>query len=328
VEIVLAIYSGIKAPIITDYLTLTQPVYRDDIKKYGYPVKINFNIQEIKKNSHFDSNMQNDMAITFTFEKGEKVILLLVEHWSDKAKFDIHRFAHYLIDLSKRFPKTDIFPVALFTDKSEKWLKEPEKEIKIVCLDETYMYFKYKLIRMKNHEAQTYSNTKSRFIAVLRSAMKRDVEKKILLTVELFTNYKEIEEDIRTVIKNMDAIDFFLEIKADEREKIIKIMESSENRRDMMLTLSQELKRRGFEKGLEEGIQKGRQEGYQEGRWEGLEEGRQEGEQEGILKGKFETADAMLKEKMPVEKVAQLTGLPLKDIKKLKFLNDIQQYKG
>ncbi len=66
-------------------------------------------------------------------------------------------------------------------DKSEKWLKEPEKEIKIVCLDETYMYFKYKLIRMKDHEAQTYSNTKNRFIAVLRSAMKKDVEKKILI---------------------------------------------------------------------------------------------------------------------------------------------------
>ena len=27
----------------------------DIIKKYGYPVKINFNIQEVKKSSHFDS---------------------------------------------------------------------------------------------------------------------------------------------------------------------------------------------------------------------------------------------------------------------------------
>ncbi len=155
------------------------------------------------------------------------------------------------------------------------------------------MYFKYKLIRMKDHEVQNYSNTKNRFIAVLRSAMKRDVEKKILLAVELMKSYREIEEDIRTVIKNMDAIDFFLEIKADEKEKIIKIMESSENRRDMMLTLSQELKRRGFEKGL------------------------QAGRQEGILEGKLETAEALLKEKMPVEKIAQITGLPLKDIKKL-----------
>ncbi len=116
------------------------------------------------------------------------------------------------------------------------------------------MYFKYKLIRMKDHEARNYSNTKNRFIAVLRSAMKRDVE-----------------------------------------EKIIKIIEAIENRRDMMLTLSQELKKRGFEKGL----------------------------QEGILKNKLETAEAMLKEKMPVEKIAQFIGLSLKDIKKL--VKNVQQ---
>ncbi len=306
--------------LLRDYPVEALEFFNEDIiKKYGYPVKIDFNIQEIKKSSHFDSNMQNDMAITFTFENGKKVILVLVEHWSDKAKFDIHRFAHYLIDLSKRFPKTDIFPVALFTDKSEKWIKEPEKEIKIVCLDETYMYFKYKLIRMKDHEARNYSNTKNRFIAVLRSAMKRDVEKKIFLAVELFKNYRKIEKDIRTVIKNIDAIDFFLEIKADEREKIIKIIEASENRRDMMLTFSQELKKRGFEKGLQEG----RLAGIQKGRQEGRKEGRQEGRQEGIFEGKLQTAEALLKEKMPVEKIAQITGLPLKDIKKL--MKNIQQ---
>jgi len=241
--------------------------------------------------------MKNDMAITFTFAKGEKVILMLVEHWSDKAKFDIHRFAHYLIDLSKRFPEAEIFPVALFTDKSEKWIKEPEREIKIVCLDETYMYFKYKLIRMKDHEARSYSNTKNRFVAVLRSAMRREAEKKVLLAIELLKNYRQIEEDIRILIKNMDAIDYFLEISAAEREEMIKIIDETENRGDVMLTLSQELKKRGFEKGLQKGIQKGIK--------------------EGVLKGKLETAEAMLNEKIPAERIAQITGLPLKEIKKL-----------
>jgi len=268
----------------------------DIIKKYGHPVKIDFNIQEIKKNSHFDSNMKNDMAITFTFRKGEKVILMLVEHWSDKAKFDIHRFAHYLIDLAKRFPQAEIFPVALFTDKSEKWIKEPEREIKIICLDETYMYFKYKLIRMKDHEARHYSNTKNRFIAVLRSAMRREAEKKIILALELYKYYSQIEEDIRTVIKNMDAIDFFLEISAAEREEIIKIIDETENRGDVMLTLSQELKKRGFEKGR----------------------------LEGKLEAKLETAAAMLKEKMSVEKISKITSLPLEEINKLAAKNKQQ----
>ncbi len=74
-----------------------------------------------------------------------------------------------------------------------------------------------------------------------------------------------------------------------------------------MLTLSQELKRRGFEKGLEEG------------RLAGI----QEGQQEGILKNKLETAEALLKENMSVEKISQITGLPLKDIKKL--MKDVHQ---
>ena len=80
-----------------------------------------------------------------------------------------------------------------------------------------------------------------------------------------------------------------------------------------MLTLSQELKKRGFEKGIQEGIQKGRQEGHQAG----IEKGLQKGRQEGILEGKLETAEALLKEKMPVEKIAQITGLSLQDIQKL-----------
>ena len=35
------------------------------------------------------------------------------------------------------------------------------------------------------------------------------------------------------------------------------------------------------------------------------------------LKGKLETAEAMLNEKIPAERIAQITGLPLKEIKKL-----------
>ena len=177
----------------------------------------------------------------------------------------------------------------------------PEREIKIVCLDETYMYFKYKLIRMKDHEARHYSNTKNRFIAVLRSAMRREAEKKVFLAIELLKNYREIEKDIKAVIKNMDAIDFFLEISAAEREEMIKIIDETENRGDVMLTLSQELKKRGFEKGRLEG--------------------KIEGKIEGKLEAKLEAAEAMLKEKMSLEKIAKITSLPLEEINKLAAKN-------
>jgi len=64
---------------------------------------------------------------------------------------------------------------------------------------------------------------------------------------------------------------------------------------------------------MQAGIQRGHQIGVQKG----LQKGLQKGIKEGILKGKLETAEAMLKEKMPADKIAQITGLPLKEIKKL-----------
>ena len=41
--------------LLRDYPIEALEFFNEDIiKRYGYPVKINFNIQEIKKNSHFD----------------------------------------------------------------------------------------------------------------------------------------------------------------------------------------------------------------------------------------------------------------------------------
>ena len=150
--------------LVRDYPEDALDFFKPEITaKYGKPVKIDFNIQEVKKHSHFDRNMKNDIAVTYTFEDDRRVVLVLVEHWSDRAKFDIYRFAHYMIDLGRRFPGTEILPVALFTDRSEKWLKQPERELVIRCLDETYLHFRYDLIRMKNHEAERYIDTKNKF---------------------------------------------------------------------------------------------------------------------------------------------------------------------
>ena len=44
----------------------------------------------------------------------------------------------------------------------------------------------------------------------------------------------------------------------------------------------------------------------------------QEGFQEGKLEGKLETAANLIKEKMSVKKISEITGLPEKEIKKIK----------
>ncbi|MDR1397497.1 MAG: PD-(D/E)XK nuclease family transposase, partial [Desulfarculales bacterium] len=81
----------------------------------------------------------------------------------------------------------------------------------------------------------------------------------------------------------------------------------------------------GERKGRQEGEQKGRlegiQEGEQKGRLEGIQEGEQKGRLEGKLEGKLEgiqeVAANALRENMPAETVARLTGLPLAEVKQI-----------
>jgi len=256
------------------------------IQKYGKPVEISFVIQEVKKHSHYDKNLKNDIAVCYTFGKNRRVVLVLIEHWSDKAKFDIHRFAQYTIDLSKRFPEAEILPVALFADRSEKWHKQPDAELKVGCFGKEYLSFRYQLVRLKDHQAEHYRKTKNRFVAVLRSAMHYESEKKLSLAVEYIQDYAYIEKDIRLIEKNLIIMEYFLEITEPEKEIIIEMMEE---RRDSNMIV-QELKRRGYQEGMEQGKYEAKQ----------------------------ETAQALLNENMSVEKISQITGLSVEEIEDLR----------
>ena len=89
-------------------------------------------------------------------------------------------------------------------------------------------------------------------------------------------------------------------------------------------------KEQGLKAGRQEGLAEGRQEGLAEGRQEGLAEGtqkgRQEGRQEGLAEGRQEGRTErdkevilnMLKEKADINFISKITGLPVKEIKKLK----------
>ena len=280
------------------------------IQKYGKPVEVSFVIQEVKKHSHYDKNLKNDIAVCYTFGDKRRVVLVLIEHWSDRAKFDIHRFAHYIIDLSKRFPEAEILPVALFTDRSKSWLKPPDSEIRVRCFGEIYLCFSYQLVRMKDYQAERYLKTKNRFIAVLRSAMRYDLEKKISLAVEYIRGYGYIEDDIRIIEKNIAIIEYFLEITAVEKEAIIEMMEE---RRDSNMIV-QELKKRGYQEGMQQGIREGKLQGVQEGMKRGIQQGMEKGKHE----ARQETARALLGENMSVEKISRITGLDAGEIERLK----------
>ena len=56
----------------------------------------------------------------------------------------------------------------------------------------------------------------------------------------------------------------------------------------------------------------------EKGRWEGLRKGRQEGRQEGLQAGRQEVILNMLKKRLDISLISEVTGLPVKKIKALK----------
>jgi quinol monooxygenase YgiN len=273
----------------------------DIIRDRGLPEKIEFNLQEIKKHSQYDMNMKNDLAVTYTFKSGQKTLLVLIEHWSDKAKFDIHRFAHYIIDLNKRFPDIEILPIALFTDRADRWRDPPSDNISIGCMDKIYLEFRYRLIRMKDYQAELFLETKNRFLAVMRAAMKYDMRKKIFLAVEMLTNYYYLEKEIKSFYRNSDIIEYFLVIGKDEKDRIIEELESKQEG-EMVV---QELLNRGIEKGRMQGIE------------EGIEQGIEKGIEKGIEQGIEQTVLSMRMNGLSYAMVQKITGLSREKIKEI-----------
>ena len=66
---------------------------------------------------------------------------------------------------------------------------------------------------------------------------------------------------------------------------------------------------KGMERGMKEGLEEGKRKGIEQGKKEGLEQGKKERSKEIAIK--------MLKRKMPIEEISEITGLSDKEIKKL-----------
>jgi len=57
-----------------------------------------------------------DLAIRFRYADGRTLAILLVEHWSDARKVDLHRVLRYLAELALRHPGMPILPVVVVAD--------------------------------------------------------------------------------------------------------------------------------------------------------------------------------------------------------------------
>ncbi len=88
----------------------------DAIKQWGKPLSWEFLNTTTRKHDLARKGYVMDLNIRYTFAKRSVVLVVLIEHWATAQSVNLHRTAHYYLDLLERFPKDEVVPVALVTD--------------------------------------------------------------------------------------------------------------------------------------------------------------------------------------------------------------------
>jgi hypothetical protein len=88
----------------------------DATKAWGKPLAWEFLNTTTRKHDLARKGYVMDLNIRYTFAKRSVVLVVLIEHWATAQSVNLHRTAHYYLDLLERFPKDEVVPVALVTD--------------------------------------------------------------------------------------------------------------------------------------------------------------------------------------------------------------------
>lgn len=89
----------------------------DLARKMGNPVAWQVLRSETRKHDLKRKGYVMDLPIRYTFAGGKHLVaVVLIEHWATAKSVNLHRTAHYVLDLMEREPQTPVVPVALVTD--------------------------------------------------------------------------------------------------------------------------------------------------------------------------------------------------------------------
>ena len=142
----------------------------------------------------------------------------------------------------------------------------------------------------------------------LEKRCEKDQEKELINWCKFIASPQTLEEKVMKENKSIEKAKEILErISQDEDERELAY------RRERAIRDQNAVRAFGYNRGREEG----REQGIKEGRKEGRKEGIKEGKIEGIKEEKIEIAKKMLKRKMNIEEIQDITGLKRVEIENL-----------
>ena len=271
--------------------------------------------------------------ITSRFEKKEADILyrlkdrkvyFLIEHQSTidylmpyrvlEYQMEIMRSNTNLIKIRKKEEKIPkVIAIVIYTGKNkwnvEKDIKNMQEEFEGEGEVELGIYNFLDVNRYEKEELLEKRNLVYDMLLIEKSRNAEELERNLKEVVRKVDSNKELVERIIKIT----MLPTFGERKTKELIKKLYKDEGSDNMLQVTRMLNNELRLKHNE-GRREGIKEGKREGIKEG----IKEGKKEGKREGIRQGIIKVTKNLLKKKVDISEIKELTGLTEEEIKNIR----------
>ena len=140
----------------------------DAIKEWGIPLSWEFLNTATRKHDFARKGYVMDLNVRYTFAQRSMVLVVLIEHWATAQSVNLHRTAHYYLDLLERFPKDEVVPVALVTD-----LKPARIPISVhsASRGRVWLHFETLVREVSREEFSAWEKARNAIAQALRGAM-------------------------------------------------------------------------------------------------------------------------------------------------------------
>lgn len=297
---------------------------------------IDVNTLEPQKDSFINEDLEevfSDMLFKAEINHKTGYVYFLFEHKSYSCKNVAFQLLRYMIEIweakikkEKTYELPIIIPLVVYHGEKE-WKVKTELGEMITGYDElsqdvkryipNYEYLIYDLSKYTDEEIKGEAQLRI-LLSIFRDIFTKDREK-LIESIERAAHYLDELDDRKTGIEYFETFMKYImnagqKLKKTDIAEIIKKIENTyPEGSDIVMTLAEILRKEG----IQEGIQEGKLIGLEEGKMLGLEAGKMLGLEEGSRQESLNVARRLIRMKMPIKQIVEVTKLSRKEIEKL-----------
>ena len=200
-----------------------------------------------------------DVPLLVEWPDGRReALLFVIEEESAARRFDIHRLAHYCLDLAQLCETTRVVPVVIFLDAGH-----AVERLTLGGDRRTFLHFSYLSCWLRSIPYKGYSESDNLVARLMLPNMACSTsEERVEAYAAALRGLMELERDPERQLKYIDLVDIYAAL-SDNEAALYAQRYPQES--EQMSGFAQRFREEGLKQGMEQGRQEGMEQGLQQG---------------------------------------------------------------